>query len=143
MITSIKTSAYNAFNTVAAKIQATSLWQQLPSKSAVTAVASNVVFSKYTHAVIGVGIFCAAAKRAYSNYQNYMKNPTKAIELETVMLDANNEAILDDQNNFVTNKELITEFNHTLKGKVSAVILPGLIATAALSATIARVILLP
>ena len=135
MITSIKTSAYNAFSTVAAKIQATSLWKQLPSKSAVTAVASNVLFSKYTHAVIGVGIFCAAAKRAYSNYQNYVNNPTKDLEVVVAKDEKGN-----DKNYSIA---IPAERNHTLKGKVSAVILPSLIATAALSATIARLILLP
>jgi len=135
MISSIKTNVYNTFSTVAAKIQATSLWQQLPSKSAVTALASNVLFSKYTHAVIGVGIFYAAAKRGFSNYQNYMNNPTKAVQV-VVAKDENGK----DKDYSIG---IPAERNHTLKGKVCAVILPSLIATAALSATIARLIFLP
>jgi len=179
MISSISANAYNAFSTISAKIQATSLWSQLPAKSTVakvalmllivnytniaakiqatslwsklpakstvTAVASNILFSKYTYAVIGVGIFCAAAKRGSSNYQNYVNNPTKADrELTTIKLDANEKPILDDKGYYELERELIpAENNHTLKGKVSAVILPSLIATAALSATIASLILLP
>ena len=131
MISSIKTSAYNAFSTIAAKVQATSLWSQLPAKSTVATVASNVLFSKYTHAVIGVGIFVKAAQCAYSNYRNLITRPTyRKVEDK---IDENGKDY----------KFVNIKFNHTLKAKISVVILPSLIATAALSATLARVILLP
>ena len=143
MISSITTNAYTAFSTITTKIQATSLWSQLPSKSAVATVASNVLFSKYTHAVIGVGIFCALIHHAFSNHIKYINTPDYKEFMKTETYKYLGEPRKDENGN---DKEIFIypeEHTRILNGHVSAVMPPILIATAVLCATLARVILLP
>ncbi len=141
MIASIKTNAYHTFSTIAAKIQATSFWSQLPAKSAVATAASKVLFSKYTHAVIGVGIFCGLMQHAYSNHINYINTPTYKEYINNPRLLASIETTKDE--NGKDRKTVRIPEDPIMDGHVSALMPHILIATAVLCATLARVILLP